>query len=304
MRSGSSATACNRLGKICEDGGNRVMDQADHETSTGAASERKVPLSKRIPPRLSWDDLVFADEIKNHLYEIVERWRNRHAVLDEWGFRRRLKSEGLIALFAGEPGTGKTEAASIIAQSLDLALYQVHTPGLLSKYVGETEKNIDAVMSIADAMTSKIAIVFDEAEALFAKRVEAKGSGEIAHNSQIGLLLSRLEQFNGLAFLTTNNPAMIDPAFKRRFHIFIEFELPTAEERAQILRLALADAPLADDIDFDVLHRDELSGGHIQNVAVAAAFLARLKKSAVVTNDLLREALTREGHKMGKLIRG
>ena len=234
---------------------------------------------------MSWDDLVFAGDVRNQLAEIVGRWRNRNAVLDEWGFRKRLKSEGLIVLFAGEPGTGKTEAASAIAQSINVTLYQVHTPGLLSKYIGETEKNIDAIMSIADERADRIALVFDEAEALFSKRVEAKGSGEIAHNSQIGLLLSRLERFNGLAILTTNNAAMIDPAFKRRFHVFVEFEMPTAEERAQILRLAMASAPLAADFDYDIFRRDELSGGSIQNVALAAAFLARLRESPVITNE-------------------
>jgi SpoVK/Ycf46/Vps4 family AAA+-type ATPase len=279
------------------------LDVAD-ETGPTPETEKRLPLSKKIEPRLGWDDLIFADDVRAQLAEIVGRWRNRSAVLDDWGFRKRLKSEGLIALFAGEPGTGKTEAASAIAQSIDVTLYQVHTPGLLSKYIGETEKNIDAIMSIADERADRIALVFDEAEALFSKRVEAKGSGEIAHNSQIGLLLSRLERFNGLAILTTNNAAMIDPAFKRRFHVFVEFEIPTAEERAQILRLALASAPIAADFDHDVFRRDELSGGSIQNVALAAAFLARLRESPVITNELIREALAREGHKMGKLIRG
>jgi SpoVK/Ycf46/Vps4 family AAA+-type ATPase len=266
--------------------GAHQLDVAD-ETETTNEPEKRLPLSKKIEPRLGWDDLVFAQDVRAQLAEIVGRWRNRKAVLDDWGFRKRLKSEGLIALFAGEPGTGKTEAASAIAQSIDVTLYQVHTPGLLSKYIGETEKNIDAIMSIADERADQIALVFDEAEALFSKRVDAKGSGEIAHNSQIGLLLSRLERFNGLAILTTNNAAMIDPAFKRRFHVFVEFEIPTAE-----------------DFDYDIFRRDELSGGSIQNVALAAAFLARLRESPVITNELIREALAREGHKMGKLIRG
>lgn len=247
---------------------------------------------------------MFSNELGGQLVEIVLRWRNRSAVLDEWGFRRRLKSEGLIALFAGEPGTGKTEAASAIAQSLSLDLYQVHTPGLLSKYIGETEKNIDEIMSFAEERTEGIALVFDEAEALFSKRVEAKGSGEIAHNSQIGLLLSRLERFDGVAMLTTNNPAMIDPAFKRRFHVYVEFDKPDAEQRTQILRLALARAPLADDFDFNILRNDDLSGGHIQNVALTAAFMARSDESPVITNELLRRALSHESHKIGKLVRG
>lgn len=267
-------------------------------------SEDRLPLARKIEPRLGWEDLIFSDEVGQRLTEIVERWTARRTVLDEWGFRKRLKSEGLIALFAGEPGTGKTEAASVIAQSLNLDLFQVHTPGLLSKYIGETEKNIDAVMSVAEKKVDEIALVFDEAEALFSKRVDAKGSGEIAHNSQIGLLLSRLERFNGLAFLTTNNAAMIDPAFKRRFHVYLEFEIPDSERRAQILKLALANAPVAADFDYGILRRDELSGGNIQNVALAAAFLAQFKDSPVITNELIREALAREGQKMGKLIRG
>jgi SpoVK/Ycf46/Vps4 family AAA+-type ATPase len=261
-----------------------------------------MPLSRRVDPRLSWEDLVLPRETQDELEELVARWRSRREVLETWGLGRRLKSSGLVALFAGEPGTGKTEAASVVAQAIGLTLYQVHAPGLLSKYIGETEKNIDAILSIADQRADEVALLFDEAEALFAKRVEAKGSGELAHNSQIGLLLSRLERFSGLAILTTNNPSMIDPAFKRRFQVYVEFELPTPEARERILRLALGQAPVSRDLDLGIVRGCALSGGGIQNVALQAACLAQIRGS-VVTSALLREAVAREEHKMGRLVR-
>ncbi len=262
----------------------------------------RPPLSKEILPRLSWDDLLFSTEVRQRLEHIVNRWRGRAFVLREWGFGRRLKSQGIVALFAGLPGTGKTESASVVAYTLGLRLYQINSPGLLSRYIGETEKNIDAILSVAE-QRSDIALVFDEGEALFAKRVEAKGSGELAHNSQIGLLLSRIERFNGLAIVTTNNPAMIDPAFKRRFHVFIEFPMPTPEERAKILKLCLANAPLSDDMDLNCLSKiDELSGGSIQNIAINAAFLAHDKGLTAIDRRTFWAAVRDEMHKIGKLV--
>ncbi|NJO55291.1 MAG: ATP-binding protein [Rhodospirillales bacterium] len=271
------------------------MDTEDHSTSANP------PLLRPVAPRLDWDDLVFDDNVSTQLREIEARWRDRDAVLNHWGMRRRLKSDGLLALFTGEPGTGKTEAASVIAAQLGLTLCQVSTAALLSKYIGETEKNIEQVLSIAEAKAN-IALVFDEAEALFAKRVDARGSVEIAHSSQISLLLSRLERFSGLVFLTTNHTALIDTAFKRRFHVFVEFRMPGPELRAQIFRLALAEAPVADDLDDRLFDDGEYSGGSIQNVVLNAAFLARRRGGSMITNDDLQEALSREAHKMGRLV--
>jgi SpoVK/Ycf46/Vps4 family AAA+-type ATPase len=237
------------------------------------------------------------------LQALEERWRARRDVLDGWGFGRRLKSEGVMVLLTGEPGTGKTEAASVLSSALGLQLYQVSTPALISKYVGETEKNIDAVLQAVEGRSERAALMFDEGESLFAKRVEVKGSGELAHNSQVGLLLSRLERLSGLVFLTTNNAAQIDPAFKRRFHVFIEFTIPPPALRAKILKLALADAPLADDLNLEVLRDQAFAPGNIQNIALNAAFIAKRNRSEVITNEHLYEAIDQEAHKMGRLHR-
>jgi SpoVK/Ycf46/Vps4 family AAA+-type ATPase len=256
---------------------------------------------RHVAPRLGWDDLIFEEAVEAQLHEIQARWRNRVAVLDHWGMRRRLKSDGLLVLFTGEPGTGKTEAASVIASEIGLTLYQVSTAALLSKYIGETEKNIERVLSLAEKQPN-IALVFDEGEALFARRMDARGAGELAHNSQISLLLSRLERFSGLVFLTTNHAALVDVAFKRRFHVFVEFPMPGPEQRAQILRLALADAEVACDIDYNLFDDGAYSGGSIQNVALNAAFLACGRGASMISNDDLHEALEREAHKMGRLV--
>lgn len=260
------------------------------------------PLAREIPARLGWEDLLFPPEVRRKLEGLVARWRQGPAVLDDWGLGRRLKSRGLVALFAGEPGTGKTEAAAVVARVLGLRLFQVNAPALLSKYVGETEKNLDSVLASAGEASEAAALVFDEGESLFGRRLEAKGSGEVAHNSQVGLLLSRIERFDGLAIVTTNNPARIDPAFQRRFQVVIEFEMPGPEERQAILRLCLAAAPLAADVDLALVTQEAMSGGTIQNVALAAAHGARARGRGAIDQAALCEALMEELEKLGRVI--
>lgn len=261
------------------------------------------PLLHEIPPRLGWEDLFFPPPVRDRLQALVLRWRHRSRVLGPWGQARRRKGRGLVALFSGESGTGKTEAASLVASSLGLKLFQVSTPALLSKYIGETEKNIEHVLGLVAARSEEVALVFDEGETLFARRMDAKGSGELAHNSQVGLLLGRLERFDGLVLLTSNQPGQIDRAFLRRFQVHIAFTLPGPEERQKILQLCLAEAPLSRDVDWHLLDRYPLAGGAIQNIATNACYLACARGQDVVDRAALKEALAEELDKLGLLVR-
>jgi SpoVK/Ycf46/Vps4 family AAA+-type ATPase len=272
-------------------------------TSAASIEASSGPLLHEIPARLGWEDLFFPPTVRDRLQALVLRWRHRPRVLGPWGQARRRKSRGVVALFSGDSGTGKTEAASLVAASLGLKLFQVSTPALLSKYIGETEKNIEHVLHLAARRSEEVALVFDEGETLFARRMDAKGSGELAHNSQVGLLLGRLERFDGLVLLTTNQPGQIDRAFLRRFQVHIEFAAPDQEERHKILRLCLAEAPLSRDIDWHLLDPYPLSGGAIQNIATNACYLACARGQDVVDRAALKEALADELDKLGLLVR-
>lgn len=246
-----------------------------------------------------WGALVLDPKLEQRLRSIVGRWQTRSKVLGEWGFSTRLRSDGLICYFAGASGTGKTVAASIIAGELGIPLYRVNVAGVISKYIGETEKHLATILDGAER--AKVALVFDEADAVFAKRSDPKGSAELSHNQQIAYLLDRIERFNGLAFLTTNIDHAMDEAFRRRFPVQIRFELPDEGQRLRIWRLSLVNAPLADSLDFTSLAKRELSGGSIQKIAYNAASQAAID-GGVVTQQHLIEALHQELEALGRLI--
>ena len=265
-----------------------------------AGKERELPLTHRVAvvPE-GWNALVLAPNIERRLRSIVRRWQTRSKVLGEWGLASRLRSDGLVCYFAGESGTGKTVAAGIIAAELGIPLYRVNVAGVISKYIGETEKNLAAILDGAEA--AGVALVFDEADAVFAKRSDPKGSGELSHNQQIAYLLDRIERFNGLGFLTTNLDNAMDEAFRRRFAIQIKFEMPDEEQRSRIWRLALVNAPLDASVDFKVLSRTKLSGGSIQKIAYNAASRAAVEDSPV-KQEYLADALQEELEALGRLV--
>ncbi len=258
------------------------------------------PLSHRvIPVEGGFDALVMEPTLDRRLREIVARWQTRELVLKQWGLGGRLRGEGLLCSFSGPSGTGKTAAAGVIAHAAGVPLYRVNVAGIVSKYIGETEKHLAEILDAAEAEGA--ALVFDEADALFAKRSNPKGSGELSHNQQVAYLLDRIERYNGLGFLTTNLDHAIDAAFRRRFHVCIEFTLPDAHARRRIWQLSLARAPLAPDVDFQALARTELSGGFIQKAAFNAASRAAIK-TGVVEMSLLEEALDDELASLGRLV--
>jgi SpoVK/Ycf46/Vps4 family AAA+-type ATPase len=255
----------------------------------------------KIEPRRDWGDLVLpADQIAQ-LHEMCDQMKYRHVVLGEWGFDRKLSmGKGLNALFAGPSGTGKTMAAEVIARDLGLDLYKIDLSTVMSKYVGETEKNLERIFSAA--RNSNAILFFDEADALFGKRSEVRDAHDRYANVEISYLLQRMEAYDGLVILTSNLSKNMDEAFVRRMHFTVEFPYPDVEDRQRIWAIAFpVEAPLEPDIDLDLLaERYRLTGGNIRNIALTAAFLAA-RDGGVIGMEHVLWATRREFQKMGRL---
>jgi ATP-dependent 26S proteasome regulatory subunit len=259
-------------------------------------------LATHITPRYEWDDIVLPPDTKAQLREMIQRVQFKPVVFDDWTFGKKLAyGRGIAALFTGESGTGKTMAASIIAGDLGLELYKIDLSSLVSKYIGETEKNLERVFT--EAITSNAILFFDEADAVFGKRSEIQDSHDRYANLEVSYLLQRMERFDGIVILASNLQTNIDEAFIRRLDFIIEFPFPQKTEREHIWQVSVPAAmPLADDIDFALLaERFELSGGNIRNGVLGAAFLAAAEEQAVGMAHLLHAA-RREYQKLGRLI--
>jgi vesicle-fusing ATPase len=228
---------------------------------------------------------------KAALADIVAHVRRRAKVYDHWGFAAKgARGLGVSALFVGTSGTGKTLAAEIMANELRLDLYRIDLSQVVSKYIGETEKNLRRVFEAAEAAGA--VLLFDEADALFGKRSEVKDSHDRYANMEVSYLLQRMESYRGLAILTTNMQQALDTAFKRRLRFVVNFPFPEEVERAEIWRRVFpCDTPL-DGVDVRRLARLNVAGGNIRNIALGAAFLAADEKSAVRMAHLLRAART------------
>jgi SpoVK/Ycf46/Vps4 family AAA+-type ATPase len=200
--------------------------------------------------------------------------RLRDRVLGDWRLRRAGgRGEGVTALFAGEPGTGKTMAAEVIAADLGLDLYVIDLSSVVDKYIGETEKNLERVFAGAEGVNG--VLFFDEADALFGKRSEVSDAHDRYANLEIAYLLQRMERFDGMAVLATNLRSNLDEAFARRLSLVVEFARPDAAERRRLWRQSLAEVPLAADVDLDFCaNAFDLAGGDIRNIAVTAAYHA------------------------------
>jgi SpoVK/Ycf46/Vps4 family AAA+-type ATPase len=269
-----------------------------------AASVRRLAgpvqgTAMRIRPTRTWDDLVLDAERKERVEEVIIRCRHRRRVFDEWGLAPQ-PSTGVVALFAGPSGTGKTLAAEVIAADLGVDVYKVDLANLVSKYIGETEKNLSAVFDAAEA--SSVALFFDEADALFGKRSEVSDAHDRYANIEVAYLLQRLERYDGLAVMATNLLRNIDGAFLRRIHVIVEFPVPEAPERRLIWRRCLPPrAPLTKDLDLDVFaDRVEMVGGAIRNAVATAAFLAA-EEGKPIGPAHVTTAVQREMQKAGRL---
>jgi ATPase family associated with various cellular activities (AAA) len=243
----------------------------------------------RIQPRAQWSDLILAPQQLQTLREIAAHVRHRTRVHDTWGFSRKsAHGLGISALFAGASGTGKTMAAEVLAQELHLDLYCIDLSQVVSKYIGETEKNLQRVFAAAEECGA--VLLFDEADALFGKRSEVKDSHDRYANIEVSYLLQRMEAYRGLAILTTNMRTFLDSAFLRRLRFIVQFGPPDSAQRAQIWRRVLpAELPVAQ-LDFAKLARLNVTGGSIRSIAMHAAFLAADDGEAVSMAHVLRAA--------------
>ncbi len=265
------------------------------------SSPRLALLARKLTPRYEWEDLILPDDQITRLQEMVQMVQGRAQVLDEWGLGRKLAaSYGVTALFAGSPGTGKTMAAEVIARVLGLDLYKIDLSGLISKYIGETEKNLERVFT--EAEQSNAILFFDEADAVFGKRSEVKDAHDRYANIETSYLLQRMEAYDGVTILATNLRANLDEAFTRRLHAIVDFPFPDAVQRLRIWQaLFPVTAPRGEDIDLELLaRRFKIAGGSIRNVLVTAHYLASAAGSPVMQSHLLH-ATRRELQKLGRL---
>jgi hypothetical protein len=270
----------------------------------GARSQNAADLerlARRLDPAVGWDDLVLPPDVLRQLRELSSRARYREKVLVEWGLGRRTsKGRGITALFAGDSGTGKTMSAEVIAGDAGLDLYVIDLSAVVDKYVGETEKNLDRIFVEAERVNG--VLLFDEADALFGKRSEVKDARDRWANIEVAYLLQRMEQFDGIAILTTNLRANLDEAFTRRLDVLVDFPMPAVHDRRAIWEHHLGpQVPRGIDVDLDFLARAfRLSGGSIRNITVGAAYLAAAAGLPVGMAQLV-QATGREYTKLGRL---
>jgi AAA+ superfamily predicted ATPase len=254
---------------------------------------------RRIDSPLGWDDLVVAEATKAELRAIPVQVQMGARVWDQWGFARRAPyGQGVAALFAGPSGTGKTMAAQIVASEMGVPLFQVDLAQTVSKYIGETEKALAQIFEAAAC--NGAVLLFDEADALFGKRSEVKDAHDRYANIEVAYLLQQMEEYRGLAVLTSNAKQNVDSAFLRRLRFVVDFAAPEAAERLAIWKgMFPADAPLAKDVDFTFLARRlPLTGGNIQQIALRAAFDAAADRGAITMAHILA-ATRRELSKLG-----
>ena len=256
-------------------------------------------LARRIRPRRGFSDLVVPDDIEARLHEIVARYRNRSVVHEDWGVPLT-GAPGLTVLFSGQSGTGKTLSAEIIAGELGLDLYKVDLSSVVSKWVGETEKNLEQIFTVAES--AQQVLLFDEADAIFGKRSDVSDARDRYANLEVSYLLQRLESYDGLVVLTTNLRNNIDDAFTRRLTAIVDFPMPEVRERTAIWEVSLRDAPVHDDVDLSWFGKAfELSGGAIWAATTTAMYLAA-DDGDEIRDTHLRHALRREYQKIGRLL--
>ncbi len=278
---------------------------ADVTAAVGQHLDRRLgDVAERMRHLPRFEQMVLPADILDSLTELRARMRLGRRVFEDWGMERVATSaRGVTALFEGPPGTGKTMVAGALASELGLDLFRVDLSKVMSKWIGETERNLANVFAAAEE--SRALILFDEADSLFTKRTEVKSSNDRYANLEVNYLLQRLDSFTGTAILTTNLGTAIDPAFKRRLSFRVMFPIPDDELREQLWRAHLPkDLPVADDLDLaDLAHRYQLTGGSVRNCVLRAAFLAAAEDRPL-TQEHLRRAIRLEYRAAGKLSEG
>ena len=272
-----------------------------YQASRAQSNQSLNSLAGKIKPKYTWEDIVLPQDQMGQLREITDRVRYRHVVYGDWNFDRKVSlGKGLNILFAGPSGTGKTMAAEIIAGELKLDLYKIDLSTVVSKYIGETEKNLDRIFR--EAQDSNAILFFDEADAIFGKRSEVRDSHDRYANIEIAYLLQKMEEYEGIVVLATNLRKNLDEAFGRRMHFSIEFPQPEEADRLRIWqRVFPQEAPLSGEVDLGFMARQfKVTGGNIKNMALGAAFLAASDGGTICMEHLVR-ATKREFQKIGRL---
>ncbi|MFN8488141.1 MAG: ATP-binding protein [Caldilineaceae bacterium] len=276
------------------------LDEMVWELCRRQARPRLDDLAQRIEPAATWDELVLPAMQRELLHELAVHVRQRRQIYEQWGFAAKSKRGlGISALFAGASGTGKTMAAEVLAATLRLDLYRIDLSTVVSKYIGETEKNLRRIFDAAE--TSGVILLFDEADALFGKRSQVKDSHDRYANIEVSYLLQRMEAYRGLAILTTNMKDALDSAFLRRLQFVVHFPLPDAAQRAEIWQRVFPPQTPTAGLDVTKLARLNIAGGNIRNIAVNAAFLAADAGEKVNMRHLLR-ATQREYAKLERTL--
>lgn len=280
----------------------RPLSLADLSAACRMQSNHKLgELALKIEPHYSWQELVLPEDKLAHLHEICDQLRNHYRVFGEWGFGDKIShGKGLSVLFSGPSGTGKTMAAEVLANDLELDLYKVDLSGVVSKYIGETEKNLARIFS--EAETSNALLFFDEADALFGKRTEVSDAHDRYANIETSYLLQKMEEYEGVVILATNLRENMDEAFIRRIRFIVEFPFPNQDSRQRIWQGHIPGAaPVSPEIDYAYLARElPVAGGNIKNIVLNAAFLAAADGGVIGMQHILQGA-RREYEKMGKL---
>ncbi len=283
-------------------GGRAAPELADFQAAARLQTRPRLSaLANKLTPRFTWDDIVLPHDCVEQLREILAQATHQDQVFNEWGLGEKLTlGRGIVALFAGPSGTGKTMAAELIAGELGQDMYKIDLSGLVSKYIGETEKNLARVFE--EAADSDAVLFFDEADAVFGKRSEVKDSHDRYANIEVGYLLQRIEEHDGIVVLATNLRANIDDAFLRRMRSVIEFPFPEEDDRRRIWERTLGRAPLQADVDLAFMASQfRVAGGNIRNIVLLAAFLAASEGSLIGMRHLATAA-KREYQKLGRLV--
>ena len=286
--------ACEQaLGLARLNGAGEISGELIHRCCYRQSVHRLGELATQVRPGYTWDDVVLPEAQKNLMKHACGHIRYRHQVSARWGFGNKVGyGWGLSILFAGSPGTGKTMCAQVIAHELNMELYKINLSQIVSKYIGETEKNLRALFT--EAKNASCILFFDECDALFGKRSEVKDSHDRNANVEVAYLLQQIEEYDGVCILATNLMGNIDAAFMRRITYVVHFPFPEPPAREAIYRgLLPADAPVSEDIDWRFLaEKFELSGGHIKNIVLSAAFMAAGEGAPIAMRHLLRAAVT------------
>ncbi len=259
-------------------------------------------LADRVESKSSWQDLVLPPQQEQVLHEIAAHVSKRAMVYNNWGFAgKHQRGLGITALFSGPSGTGKTLAADVLARELHLDLYKIELSSVVSKYIGETEKNLERIFDAAES--GGVILLFDEADSIFGKRSEVKDSHDRHANMEVSYLLQRMEAYPGLAILTTNFPNNLDSAFLRRLRFVVQFPFPSITQRTEIWRRVFPPDTPVKDLKFDKLAQLNVAGGNIRIIALNAAFLAADAREPVQMKHILQAAQT-EYTKLEKSLTG